>query len=454
MPEGAIIDHSHPTSKGLPLQNFPPEVLGEIFLWCLSERCRPTATQAPLLLCHISSVCRQVALNIPHLWNNLHISRKDFSVFRSPHRESLSSVVLQWFSRAGFSVPLSLRIDYIDEAGVQNVLVSYAHRIQSLSLKGGVPGSKLRNQLKPFLEMPPGRVDQLESLGIALRGIPRAPVTAFELSPRLRKVLLLCNADPPGMIRLPWPQLTHLTVIECISPPVWVSLMKQCTKLQKGVFNVDRMRDAGISSFMPEDTVTFHDLYDLSILLVGGRASYFDGFYFPSLTSLRLRNHASDFIWDNPEHLLRQLCGLRRLSLIGNAALEQDLLELLQRTTLLVKLEIDDLMDYSLLFHFLDHRPGRDIFLPNLVEISLYMQEVEVNAFSADKFAKMVNSRRAVSPLLSHITLYFTERYGAEIGSVKGVFDHYPEAPIRMVVVDSTDTPQMGHKFGYLDLMK
>jgi hypothetical protein len=59
---GQLHDHVDSSSFRIP-SSIPSEILGEIFIACLPQHPRPVITEAPLLLCRICTIWRQIALD-------------------------------------------------------------------------------------------------------------------------------------------------------------------------------------------------------------------------------------------------------------------------------------------------------------------------------------------------------------------------------------------------------
>ena len=59
-----------------PIRLLQPELLQEIFMWCLPRNRNPTlsAKEAPILLTRICSYWRQLAFSTPSLWTALDIA--------------------------------------------------------------------------------------------------------------------------------------------------------------------------------------------------------------------------------------------------------------------------------------------------------------------------------------------------------------------------------------------
>ncbi|KAF7372159.1 hypothetical protein MVEN_00075000 [Mycena venus] len=86
-----------------PILRIPVEITSEIFLHCLPvDGGRPDATSAPMLLCRICRVWRNIAFANPRLWASLQISCSDWNL--------TNPILLRdWLRRAG-GLPLSLSL--------------------------------------------------------------------------------------------------------------------------------------------------------------------------------------------------------------------------------------------------------------------------------------------------------------------------------------------------------
>ena len=91
-----------------PLRRLPPEILGEIFLKCKDEASgEPYTTlrkQPPSILSQICRSWRQVAINLPRLWDTLRVDYKPTTTFLPPepsnHPVPLSLAVDIWADRS------------------------------------------------------------------------------------------------------------------------------------------------------------------------------------------------------------------------------------------------------------------------------------------------------------------------------------------------------------------
>ncbi|KDR83129.1 hypothetical protein GALMADRAFT_58315, partial [Galerina marginata CBS 339.88] len=98
-----------------PIRRLPPDILHEVFYHCLSTHRNPimAASEAPMLLTHVCSSWRTIALSSPRLWAQLHITFCDnYRAFRSRAEKTLQircDVVKEWLGRSG-TCPLSISL--------------------------------------------------------------------------------------------------------------------------------------------------------------------------------------------------------------------------------------------------------------------------------------------------------------------------------------------------------
>jgi len=110
------------------VKSIPKQVLSEIFMHCLprasypAEYAQPDVTIAPMLLCHICSSWRRVALDTPWLWAELsHTSYNPLNQSRVPQSIATWKLVrdvdiefLVWWTSNLRSVPPSLCLEIFD----------------------------------------------------------------------------------------------------------------------------------------------------------------------------------------------------------------------------------------------------------------------------------------------------------------------------------------------------
>ncbi|KAJ7647729.1 hypothetical protein FB45DRAFT_782649 [Roridomyces roridus] len=205
----------------------PVEVVEKILILCLPEDqyITPKRRTAPLLLCQICSMWRNVAVVTPALWHRLAL---ELSRPRGGWKELLET----WFGRSGnallhFSlVPPSSLFSEVDMAYFDEHIVKclsrYSERWKRLRLQA--PPHSLRALVKnrmPNLKILELRVDENGPLEVF---IPSAP--------RLVQLNLSENTDPIG-IHVPWQQLTALRVKRPLRWDKSLLLLAKCRQLRE-----------------------------------------------------------------------------------------------------------------------------------------------------------------------------------------------------------------------------
>src|ERR1700733_15289970 len=121
-----------------PIRRLPPELLGEIFRYCLPQNYHEKGDhKAVMLPSHVCKHWRDVALSTPTLWTNIDLRVTNETL------ESRAALVITWFARSGSSLSLSFTL-----SGQENVLpilaflLQYSNRWQCINLF--VPSETLR----------------------------------------------------------------------------------------------------------------------------------------------------------------------------------------------------------------------------------------------------------------------------------------------------------------------
>ncbi|KAJ6507813.1 hypothetical protein C8R47DRAFT_1099622 [Mycena vitilis] len=120
-----------------PIHRLPDDVLCEIFVSSLphTHNAIISSREAPLLLCHVSSGWRNVALNTPRLWSSLHVVIPDHRFF-----QNITYMVEMWLSRSGI-LPLSISVgvslsltdsDAASASSLLDVLLAVSHRWEAV----------------------------------------------------------------------------------------------------------------------------------------------------------------------------------------------------------------------------------------------------------------------------------------------------------------------------------
>ncbi|KIK34980.1 hypothetical protein CY34DRAFT_784200 [Suillus luteus UH-Slu-Lm8-n1] len=127
---------------GSALWRLPPEILSQIFRYCLPEDdFSPALNKAPLLLTRICQPWRDVAMNTPSLWCKLQVEI-------NLEEEQAAFFHDSWLKRSqGYPLSLVLRC-YPSTKLLRNLLQPYMHQISSFSI--GFP--RLANRARHLLE--------------------------------------------------------------------------------------------------------------------------------------------------------------------------------------------------------------------------------------------------------------------------------------------------------------
>jgi len=380
-----------PASSGS-IHRLPVEILTEIFLFCLIPKTDPSSTspsvcssQAPLLLCHICSSWRQLALETPALWTSLTIEviPRDTPVVPERHSEAASC----WFSRSRNRL-IDLEInqhawiefeEYPDLYSTNfmiQLVQPQAERIRSLCL------SFLDlHDLYCFLqykdeESLPSQVwsfPNLEYLTLNLHPYyddiddgGNYVLTALESIPKLRTVVLnyVTMSNEPN-INLPWAQLTCL-VMKSVRESLWRILLTQCPALETGCFTFAQRWDT-----LPTVDITLDHLKSLAIYFPHpSDPSILNGIRFPALRDLSLYIMASEDFFpckSEPEYTFLQLVPVTKLTL-GAQISAHDINNLFRATRNVTTLSIEFRVSYTLdVFTALTLGAGsEEILLPKL----------------------------------------------------------------------------------------
>ena len=213
-----------------PLRRLPPEILGEIFLICKDEASgkphRILRRQPPSVLSQVCQSWRQVAINLPRLWDTFRVDYKPTTTFYPPelsdHLVPLSRVIDIWAHRSK-PLPINIAIhsnhQFSGSRSMHPSLVAslrnLSPRIRKLDIQTG-----LKSVLEPIFSLPAAEFPALESLQLSATefGVWNSRITAFGVSPKLRKVTLNIRPAHPFRVFLPWPQITHLDMLNAKDP--------------------------------------------------------------------------------------------------------------------------------------------------------------------------------------------------------------------------------------------
>lgn len=405
------------------MSTLPPEILTEIFVHCLPQEQFPVPScrEAPLLLTHVSSQWRTLALSTPELWAALHVDYKD-------PVEDIPATEL-WLSRSG-SCPLSLSIaiDFNEQPHqeILDLLCRHSHRWRHIRFDF----RRLYCAAMYNLELAHGNLTQLTTFEFHTRDISNPNVSQItnllSFAPQLREVTWIDDmADTETLLELPLKRLTCLSLAMEHGTLDYLQLLKQCSNLEhikitRPLSNVLQTRPPVCLSKLTSLNIS----YDLTSIL--------DHLILPSLSSVRIytesdkHTHGTSQIYHsppqvqsyphlpllfpgslhtstsgnaaetwNPSSLLslvdRSACAIRCLSISAPIGEDALLLCLKKMSSSIVCLDVKDVVVGDKFVDMLTREASlkREVLCPNLEEISLDTQVV----CSQGALVAMVSSR-------------------------------------------------------------
>ena len=352
-----------------PVRFLPPELLGEIFRYCLPQDYDEAgAHKAVMLPSHVCKRWRDVAFSTPALWTTtvLHVTDETL--------ESRAALVTAWLSRSG-SLPLSFTLTGRGNVlPILDFLLQHCARWKYINLS--VPLEMLR-----CLKEAKGHLQRLETMEIDVRDMHGTPPywveQIFESAPRLRKVLLSCRFIWNGL-NGSWAQLTELDG-HCVSYTVG-----DCLTLLQTARNLHKLR-VHIDGEVVEENhrlIFSHPLVSLDVGGTSARWMLFDSITLPNIHDLSVGEIAyesplSQFI----SFLTRSSSPLRSFS-FGveanfNELWDNKIVQILQHTPSLHSLCLSYQWPYSCLgrssifAQLSPHNKEVDCLIPNLNTISI-----------------------------------------------------------------------------------
>ncbi|KAJ7732714.1 hypothetical protein B0H16DRAFT_1893022 [Mycena metata] len=324
-----------------PIRRIPPEVLGEIFWYCLPREAfvKPSPTLSPLLLTQISSNWRCVALATPSLWTSLAINLSISSCL--PKLE----LIRTWIARSG-SCPLSFHIaesiqkDYYekDMVTVATVLELYAPhyqrwqriRIECQDWRIDTGFSKLPR------DQPPGALESLHLLRDFWREEEEGQLALMLSAPRLHEAVWVSNTDL-GAFNAPFPQLTKLYLERPLVAEDFMHILREGTNIKCCQFFVLAASPSTLGLPATPAIAPFvlrHNLRSLDLTAdLFGRV--FNQLELPCLTHLSIKRFSTP-IWPHSNFmslLTRSKCALESLSLTDTDMTPDQMIEFLQHAS-------------------------------------------------------------------------------------------------------------------------
>lgn len=315
----------------LTVRQIPPEILGQIFIYCLLDNqfVYPNKASAPLLLCRICSAWRITALVTPQLWSSLYIYRLH-SMGRDPART--------WFGRSGM-LPLSIGMkqDHFHTKTFADPLTkTFLTRCRNLNIRMTSTSSDalcMDNLQGPNWESL-NSVEIYSDYGFYLG----MPITLPASATNVRQIKLRSHNYSDNLNRselsLAWNHLTHFSSTPFLSANSVLQLFRCCPELTHFSINckgrpddVSPITHMVLKSFRfgYEEPPNQHHL-----------GNFFDSFSLPALQDMQIEFFGSSFksgIWPTTQiisFLSRSACPLQKLEIKRIKMAEEDMLSCVQ----------------------------------------------------------------------------------------------------------------------------
>ncbi|RDB14881.1 hypothetical protein Hypma_016515 [Hypsizygus marmoreus] len=187
------------------IHTLPPELLGEIFIHCLSsmQGLYITIRDAPMLLCQICGHWRQVALSLPVLWSN-------FRCNLGHEAKASHARLLQLFVDRSHRTPLSLALTPAPGLdATMKVLLANLYRWHDVRVDLDAEFGQL------FLGILCEEPLQLESVDVttcARNWDVDQLISRLSGLPSLRRLRWGADFLPPSLLNTAWPRLTDIKI--------------------------------------------------------------------------------------------------------------------------------------------------------------------------------------------------------------------------------------------------
>ncbi|KAJ7227358.1 hypothetical protein GGX14DRAFT_386049 [Mycena pura] len=330
-----------------PIRRIPPEVLSEIFVYCLPNDTfiQASVAQCPLVLIQVSSSWRSTALATPALWASITVNISTKSCLPNP------SLIKTWIARSGscclsFHIAESILKDYhnaemITSASILELYAPHYHRWSSVRLE--YQDWRIRTG---FSNLPcdSGPPQALESLHLARDFWPESELDQGELdqlslmlsAPRLRDCTWISNTYL-GKLHAPFPQLAKLFLERPLGGKDFMHILNEGENIEMCQFFV--LVSSGSLGPPTMPIVLRHNLRSLDLTAdLFGRL--FNELELPCLTHLSLKRfdnipHPTP-VWPHQEFmslLTRSKCSLESISLSDMDITPNEMIDCLRHTS-------------------------------------------------------------------------------------------------------------------------
>ncbi|KAJ6471277.1 hypothetical protein C8R47DRAFT_747763 [Mycena vitilis] len=409
------------------MRSLPAEILGEIFLVCRDESDNypehgtTDSDFAPMILTHICSRWRQVALRMPRLWNRVVLLTD--TLFEG--KQSFVQEILDRSGAVTLSVSLLASLEWtamrLGGTGSKrrwlDIVWNCSHRLEHISLE--IHSDDTGPNVMPTQIVFP--ILASVKIGIEGNGEPdlNAIVASFQTSPVLRSLTMtvqIAYNDDVLDATFPWSQLTYLDLGAPLTIVGARDVLARCGALQTAKLRA-LIEPETDDPTPPWDNCTLHHLSELELSFSWGVGVVIilDTFTFPRLSSLRIQSEE-----EQPANTLLGLHARSQLPLTHLSLVQQDLplsqfVSLLRALPTLKTLVMENCISITdPLFRALVHdaaasADGRILTHPRLAAVEIHPVthiDGDVVARAAEYLAARVGDSTSAFPLLRTVRLY------------------------------------------------
>ncbi|KAJ7465365.1 hypothetical protein B0H11DRAFT_63608 [Mycena galericulata] len=390
-----------------PLRHLPTEILAEIFKICVAQSrflnmfdySIDNPRTAPILLTHVCSLWRHVAITTPRLWDRLSL--------RSPSAYPMGKVPLI-ADLVNRSHPHWLVVEIrtssrdIDDTKLTHsvlpalvALPQFRDRVESLEL-----GLDIRT-FPAILSLSTPNLPRLRTLDLSLsvredwQPSVAAVLEFFRSSQRLRELKLFAyyaNSSADFAPLFPWSQLTRLVMSIQLDFLVARTILARCTNL-RDCFLEDLLHEQDSDDDLP--ICTLPKLWRLTVLLVSSSTAepssvFFKAFSFPNLRDLTVDIYGwpEDALFALQERSHFTLTSLSLRNIILDAAV---VVRILESNPTIEDLSLHEFTDQSIINALTYSPPQSSVLLPRLT--CLWIESSHRLTADGDDLVRMLESR-------------------------------------------------------------
>lgn len=217
-----------------PIRSLPNELLSEIFEW--SCDLSPWDHNFPVSLLLVCRDWQAVALSTPTIWANIIFG--EYFQSDSSIKNGSANQAVSWLRRAA-NKPLSLKFPEPLEVDtkIPKELISACERWEHLHCSLDCQSPSIFSPIK-------GHLPLLKALVLITDSTIHLPdLNLFEIAPRLRDVLLF-RPRADAMLKLPFSQLTKLSITQLLPSELWLEYLRLCPNLTVFEAHLDSDQEA------------------------------------------------------------------------------------------------------------------------------------------------------------------------------------------------------------------